>query len=419
MTAAYRAVRTCFFGWFAMNTPTMPRLDLRCAGDVELEKKLLNDPTIRQAREALDKKGDLGARRQLLGTALRLTEPMAPKLTKMLADCSRVLGIDTPVELYVYPEASFNAACVRPEQGRVFILVSAALLEGFDEFELRFVLGHELGHHLFEHHRMPMGFLLQGDTPLPTSTALTLFAWSRYAEISADRAGLTCAGSLAPVTSSLFKLASGLKTPLFQVKIDDLLSQMGDMRREADLAASAVGRPQSEWFSTHPFSPLRLQAAQLFSNSEAFTKQSKDTLALEMAVADLMSLMEPTYLSDKSEMAETMRRVLLAGGILVASASGGIAEEEAALLTRFFGPGHLDNVSLESLKADLPTRLTAFRAAVPMLRRQQVLRDLCVVAKADRNVSEAERTLLFDLAKQSEVPLEFIEQCLAASARLD
>ena len=56
------------------------------------------------------------------------------------------------LELFVYPHASFNAAAVRPEKGRLMLMVSSALLEGFEADELRFVAGHEVGHYLFDHH---------------------------------------------------------------------------------------------------------------------------------------------------------------------------------------------------------------------------------------------------------------------------
>ncbi|MCC6337192.1 MAG: M48 family metallopeptidase [Myxococcales bacterium] len=187
-----------------------PRLDLRCQSDADLEAKLLAEAEVRRAVEKLEQEPDLGARRQLLATAVRVTPAMSPRLDALVSNCREKLGIETAVEMYVYPDAAFNAGCVRPEQGRVFVLLSSALLEAFDDEELRFVVGHELGHHIFEHHRLPV-WLLAGEDGAPGPLAMTLFAWSRFAEVSADRAGLVCAGGLEPVARSLFKLASGLK----------------------------------------------------------------------------------------------------------------------------------------------------------------------------------------------------------------
>jgi tellurite resistance protein len=397
----------------------MPIPNLRSAGDVALESKLLEDMHIRAARDALDKKNDLGARKHLLATSVRITAAMAPKLVNALNHCRTVLGVKTEVELYVYPDPRFNAGCVRPEQGRVFVMLSSSLLESFDAGELLFVMGHELGHHLFEHHRMPLGMLLSGNSPLPTSIALNLFAWSRYAEISADRAGLACTESLQPVTSSLFKLASGLKSPPFRVELSDMLSQMGDMEQEKAAAAVAAETPQGDWFATHPFSPLRLQAAKLFAESTVFKDQAADSSALEAAVADLMSYMEPTYLSDKGDVAETMRRVLLAAGMTVATADGAIAGAEKAALERYFGAGSLDNVNAEALQKDLPARIAALVEKVPPLRRHQVIRDLCVVARADGTVAAPERGVLLEVAAKCGVSGDVVERALSAVLELD
>ena len=68
-------------------------------------------------------------------------------------------------------------------------MFSSSLLEAFNDSELLFVMGHELGHHVYDHHQIPIGYVLRGRQPPPADLALDLFAWARYAEISAERAG--------------------------------------------------------------------------------------------------------------------------------------------------------------------------------------------------------------------------------------
>ncbi|MFT3710782.1 MAG: M48 family metallopeptidase [Archangium sp.] len=388
-----------------------PRLDLRSQGEADLEQKLLAEPEFKKAIDELEKKGDLGARRQLLGTSVRLTEAMAPRIEAMVAQCREQLGVETKVETYVYPDSSFNAGCVRPEQGRVFVMLSSALLEGFDDEELRFVIGHELGHHLFGHHRIPVRLLVGEGSALLGPTVMQLFAWSRYAELSADRAGLTCAGGLEPVARSLFKLASGLKGGLVKMRAEDLLSQIGDLRAEQD-TAQQTDKPRGDWFATHPFSPMRLHAAKLFADA-------KDKTQLEAGVADLMSLMEPTYLQEKSEAAELMRRLLLAGGVCIAAASGEIEPKERETLEKFFGAGSCAAVNVKALQGDLERRAREVKERVGPLKRQQVIRDLCVVARADGHVQDTERALLLSTAETAGVDAAFVERALTADVRLD
>lgn len=393
----------------------MSRLDLRCRGDRELEAKLLTDETVRATVAEHAAAKDLGARRDLLATALRMTRSLSPRLDGLIEACRARLGIETAVEAYVYPESHFNAACVKPQEGRVFVLFSSALFEAFDDEELRFVIGHELGHHLFEHHRLPLKKLLESSTLGVTATQL--FAWSRYAEISADRAGMVCAGTLDAVTRSLLKLASGLKVGLANVSAAEFLGQLGDLREELERHHAQEQRP--DWFATHPFSPLRLSAAERFSRSAQFAGTGSGLEELEAGVGELMSLMEPTYLHDKTEVAELMRRLLLAGGVLVAAANGQIDTAERVALEKFFGPGSCAHPNVEALRKDLDRRVADVKARVPAMRRSQVMRDLCVVALADGLVDPSERAVLDDLARRIEVDPALIERTLASPPRLD
>src|SRR5688572_6773408 len=135
------------------------RSDLRCKGDQDLLDKLLGEPHIGRAVKDAKEGKDLGVRRRLLATSVRVTPRMVPRLDAIIRDCKTRLAIDGELETYVYPDSIFNAACVKPEGGRVFVMFSSALLEAFDDQELAFVAGHELGHHMFSHHDMPIGQL--------------------------------------------------------------------------------------------------------------------------------------------------------------------------------------------------------------------------------------------------------------------
>ena len=240
------------------------RLDLQAEGDRALRERLLANRAVTAAIERLAKKGvGEGARRQLLATATRLTAEMAPDLYAVIDGCRTTLGVDAPLEIYVYPDPRFNAAAVKPEKGRLLLMVSSSLLEGFEPDELRFVAGHEMGHYLFDHHAIPTAALLGGQAHLAPQLALRLFAWQRYAEISADRAGLCCAGGLEPAARALFKLASGLTSDRVRVSIDQFVAQVGDLRREGEAETVETQARRGDWFATHPFSPLRLKGGRI------------------------------------------------------------------------------------------------------------------------------------------------------------
>lgn len=394
---------------------------IRCQNDLELYKKLLEHPDVKRVNEILTTKENVrqsGVRRRLLSTSVRLSRGMAPDIHKMADECIETLEGKIPLELYVFPSPDFNAMCFKPEDGRLFIMFSSSLLEAFTESELRFVMGHELGHHIYGHHDIPIGFLLRGEAKPDPRLALELFAWSRYAEISADRAGAHCASALDSVARSLFKLASGLTGKMIRFDLDDFLNQVDDMQLED--AAPGKNAPREDWFSTHPFSPLRVKALKLYDESEYARQGGTDRAELEVAVQGLMSFMEPSYMEGKTEAATHMRRLLYAGAIAVADASDGISKEEVAIFEQFFGAGEFSrSLDLSRLKEDLANRAEKARDNTSVPQRMQVLRDLCLVAKASGYTTVSEQQVLEEIAASLGIPRSFIAHTLGQRVEPD
>ncbi len=395
---------------------------IRCANDLKLYNSLLQEKEVKQVREWIsrqEEKGPLGTRRHLLSTSVRLSRSMAPKLHAMADHCIERLELDIPLELYAYSSAQFNAACFKPEEGRLFIMFSSSLLEAFVEKELLFVMGHELGHHVYQHHDIPVGYLLRGKERPSASLALELFAWSRYAEISADRAGAFCSEDLDAIARALFKLASGLTSDkVVSFSLDDFLRQLDDMME--DDAEPGQGAPMQDWFSTHPFSPLRVKALKLFDESDMLRSGASGKMELEMKVQGVMSLMEPSYMDARTDTAETMRRLLFAGAVAVADARDGISEGELSVLKSFFGDKFsVDNLNIRKIHRELPNRIKATREQASMTQRMQVLRDICLVAQAGEDTSKDEMTVIKNIAKGLDVPCGFVFQCVDESLELD
>jgi len=395
---------------------------VRCQSDLVMFERLLEDLTVKQVNEQIEQAamkdgGRTGLRRRLLTTSVRLSEAMAPDLHRIADECGERLELGIELELYVYSSPVYNAMCFKPEANRLFVMFSSSLLEAFTDAELKFVMGHELGHHVYNHHEIPIGYILRGGTRPDPRLALDLFTWSRYAEISADRAGAHCAQDLLAVSRALFKLASGLSGSTVQFHLDDFLAQVDAMQIED--AVPGQGAPKEDWFSTHPFSPLRVKALSLFYDSElAGGTQSKADL--EVAVQGVMSLMEPSYLDGRTDTAENMRRLLFAGALVVANADGNISEEEVAIFEKFFGKGAFsDSLNLDALQSDLDDRIVQVREMASTPQAMQVLRDLCLVARAEGRISQVETDVLNDIADGLGVAREFVCQSLDSELEPD
>ena len=399
----------------------MDAQNFRSQHDRDLFEALLKDTTVQSVNKQIARhaeKGNLGVRRRLLSTSVRLSKTMAAGLHTTADECREKLSLDIPLELYVFPSPSYNAACVKPEAGRLFIMFSSSILESFNSDEIRFVMGHELGHHVFNHHDIPIGYILRGETRPNPRLALTLTSWSRYAEISADRSGAYCAGNLEAVARALFKLASGLSGQYADFRVEDFLQQVDEMQLEDKQPGQ--GAPTEDWFLTHPFSPLRVKALKLFFDANLLQAQETKIHEVDLGVEGLMSLMEPSYLEGKTDTAEAMRRLLFAAAIAVANASKGISEQEISVFEEFFGTAAFsDKLNIEQLIAEVDDRIEQVNAIASIPQRMQVIRDLCAVSRADGRTTQTERAVLCDIAEQLDVPKMFVNRTLDAQTELD
>ncbi len=198
-----------------------------------------------------------------LGSAVRVDERQFPTLHFLLRDAGRVLDVDELPEMFVRADPHLNAFTIGLD--KPIILLSSAMVDLLDEDELRFVVGHELGHALSGHavYRTLLDRLLNltgvlNSIPLGgigiRAIVAALYEWSRKAELSADRAGLLATQDPASAIRVHMQLASGglvgdLDLATFMAQGQEYLDS-GDLR-DSVLKALLVEK------TTHPFAVVR------------------------------------------------------------------------------------------------------------------------------------------------------------------
>jgi uncharacterized tellurite resistance protein B-like protein len=255
---------------------------------------------------------------------------------------------------------------------------------------------------------------------------MKMYAWIRNAEITADRVGMICCRDFDVAANTFFKLSSGITTAAFQFNLKDYLAQLEDLRGEV---SEQEADPQ-DWFSTHPFNPMRLKALEVFIQGQSYHEliglQGGRLTAeqVENEVSELMKLMEPTYLQDTGDVGTKARRYLLAAGFLVAGANGVIARSEVAALASVVGaqvsPDEIREMfsrpvpEVKELVQTLSKDLTALMTGVQKL---SLVRDLVVISFSDGAIDQAELNCLVWLCEGLGVDPRFIEQVLASARR--
>lgn len=140
-----------------------------------------------------------------------------PQLYRILQSCFKSLTVEDIPEVYVTNKLKgINALSIGTDNTPV-ILISRKAVISLPEEELKFMIGHELGHIL---QKNLMCHTIKGllDNLHSKSEILGTFVsdlietplnqWYRCAEYTADRAGLICAGSIAPIRALFERLGN-------------------------------------------------------------------------------------------------------------------------------------------------------------------------------------------------------------------
>jgi len=180
------------------------------------------------------------------------------KLGEMVRECRYTLGCE-PVEMFIAPSQQVNAYTFGLDSPKVIVLYEP-MLQIMDADELKFVIGHEMGHIVFGH--TWLNTLLGGMAGMPSSLGAAIiftFAfrwWNRACEYSADRAGRAACGSTLKSISALAQLAVGdINTA------EGLKRALAVIEREDDSLENVLG----EVLSDHPMIAKRIKALQDFS----------------------------------------------------------------------------------------------------------------------------------------------------------
>jgi Zn-dependent protease with chaperone function len=206
---------------------------------------------------------DRALRLMFLASSVRCSPDQFPDLYQAMLDGAYILDLPTVPELYVSQDPEVNAMALG--QSKPFIVLTSGLVELMDPEELRFVVGHELGHVLSGHsvYRTMLYYLVN----LANRLALVPFAWIglkaviwgleewyRKSELTCDRAGLLATQDVESARRALMKTAGGRH--LAELSHDEFHKQAREYDAVPDMRESLLKLLQLQG-TTHPFAVVR------------------------------------------------------------------------------------------------------------------------------------------------------------------
>lgn len=393
-------------------------------GDRDYVIAFQQDELIQSTLEKVNKNsGKFKSRKHLLKSSLRLTKTLAPMLHEIGEHCKSTLKLKADIEFFVYQSDMFNASCYPPDENKLYIILSSGILERFSKEELTFVVGHEIGHVLFEHFDYPVRQILDaGENELAPIHAMKLYAWNRNAEISADRAGLLCCQNFEAVGRTFFKLSSGVTTDSLDFQLNSYIEQFVDLEE----VLNDANHDPSDWYSSHPFSPLRIKALELFNKSETYAAFN-DTItseiteeAMEVEIKRIMSLMEPENLEEEGEHSEKIQRLMFLGGYLISNADGVVDDSEIQALSSIVAPKIFANCMMtikglteDEMISEVQELTHNLHIVLSVMQKLNILRDLSIISYADGHIDDSEVNVLYNLARLLYINTDFIDRVVS------
>ncbi len=361
-------------------------------------------------------------RKILMRDHLKLDLKLSPKLKEVVTTCIEALKIKTEIEVYMVNSLEVNAYCPPPTEDKIYVCITSALLEKLAVPELCYVFGHEIGHALMAHHTIPLQHLLNNPQfQVNPEELIEIFAWKRAAEITCDRFGLICGQRFENAARGVFKIYYGL-TELADDSIFAYMQNFGDFN-------SSISISPADFYSTHPFGPVRLLALQYFSQSENFHKaigSSNHELSegdMEKRIDGIMKIYDVNNVTPEAQLA--LDKFFMICALSISASDGDVSPDEILKMKEICkSEGLMEEVmpfvqaSVEELQDQIYLATNSLFEHCSLPLRMKMMRDLVYVALADGVLTDTERDILYFCCGAAGCDPKFIDDTLSEITKL-
>ncbi len=254
-------------------------------------------------------------RSSMEGHSLKVQQHLLPDFHKLCMEVKEALDFHEPVDFYITGDSSVNAFSVSAEDENQphIVNVNSALFDLMSDDELRFVVGHELGHLINKDSKLSrlIHFVFPPGAAVHISLQYKIRLHEQLAELVADRYGYMASGKMESCVTAFFKLASGLDLAKMNVSIDALIADNNE-RLDYFLKDKGFSR------NSHPVNPIRVKALHLFATCKT---QKELNEGMDELIGILLKIGD-------NEMDEYTAQFIASAGLIVANADGKISDNE-------------------------------------------------------------------------------------------
>lgn len=368
--------------------------------EIELEKALaaqiynaLQGDVVRFIlKNAQDSTDDDYWRSRMEGHCMKADKNLLGNFYRLCHEVKERLGFHEPVDFFVTGDSSINAFSIAAEDGQHphIVNVNSELFNLMSEDELKFVIGHELGHLINQDTalRRLINFVYPPQqTQIPITLQYKIHLHDNLAELVADRYGYIACGNLDACVTAFFKMASGLDLEKMQVSIEELLA---DNSKHLDYFLKGGGMSHYD----HPVNPIRVQAIHLFASA-------KNQEELEKGMDELIQILLKV---GNNPLDEPMSIFVATAGIITANIDGNVTKEEYEHIVRtlsgsnIFPKSFLDSILKADVNKLFEGSINAILSINPGLK-PNLLEYIISIVLADREIGEQEVNFVYNIGK--------------------
>lgn len=339
-------------------------------------------------KSAKDGSGDGYWRSRMEGHCMKVDKEILPDFYALCQDVKKRLNFKDAVDFYVTGDSTLNAFSVaaEDEDHPHIVKINSAMFDLMSEEELRFVIGHELGHIMNKDSALKrlIYFVFPPDnTNPPITLQYKIRLHDQLAELVADRYGFLANGNLNACVTAFYKLSSGLDLTKMSVSIDALLA---DNRKRLDYFMKGKGLSRYD----HPVNPIRVQAINLFATA----KSEKE---LEDGMDELINILLRV---GNGTLDEDLSVFIASAGLIVANIDEQVTEKEIEHIIQnlanlqIFPKRFLDAVSKSDVSKLFDQSVKNILSQDPGMR-DGLLAYMMGLVMSDKEISENEIGLIY------------------------
>lgn len=285
----------------------------------QLEGALQGDVLTEVRRMTQGKHIEFRQRTSMVCNGLQVTEQTMPELNALCNEVKEALEFTDNVNFYILGDNEINAQAYISEDADKphIIIINSGLFNLMDNDEMKFIIGHEIGHLVNKDSYIGrlFSFIYPEDEDAPKILLTRMKQYDQLAEYAADRYGYGACMDLKPCVTALYKLTCGINLKKMGVSIDSLLEQNLDKTSYLYQNFIICG-------GSHPEIPMRIHA--MVSYAKCPTLKSLDE-QMNMLFESIPGILH-------SELDRQMAIFAAAAGIKLASKDGKIEKTERDMI---------------------------------------------------------------------------------------